>query len=72
MVGYRQKADGSLELYADCAKELPVAQERPDGKVEYVYELKDGLKWSDGSDLTAHDFVYAWNRACLLYTSRCV
>ncbi|MDI9496180.1 MAG: peptide ABC transporter substrate-binding protein [Bacillota bacterium] len=63
LVGYRQKADGSLELYADCAKELPVAQERPDGKVEYVYELKDGLKWSDGSDLTAHDFVYAWNRA---------
>ncbi|HOW23442.1 MAG TPA: peptide ABC transporter substrate-binding protein [Sedimentibacter sp.] len=63
LVGYRQKADGTLELYADCAKELPVAKERPDGKVEYVYELKDGLKWSDGSDLTAHDFVYAWNRA---------
>ena len=63
LVGYRQKADGSLELYADCAKELPVAEPAEDGKVKYVYELKDGLKWSDGSDLTAEDFVYAWNRA---------
>ena len=63
LVGYQQKEDGSLELYPDLAKELPVGKERDDGKVEYVYELKDGLKWSDGSDLTAHDFVYAWNRA---------
>mgnify|MGYP000845307718 FL=1 len=63
LVGYRQKADGTLELYADAAKELPVAEPAEDGKVKYVYELKDGLKWSDGSDLTAQDFVYAWNRA---------
>ena len=29
----------------------------------YTFTLKDGLKWSDGSDLTADDFVYAWKRA---------
>ena len=29
----------------------------------YVFTLKDGLKWSDGSDLTAADFEYAWKRA---------
>ena len=29
----------------------------------YTFTLRDGLKWSDGSDLTAEDFVYAWNRA---------
>ena len=28
-----------------------------------TFHLRDGLKWSDGSDLTAEDFVYAWNRA---------
>lgn len=63
LVGYRQKDDGSLELYADVAKELPDPVETADGMVSYTYELKDGMKWSDGSDLTAHDFVYAWNRA---------
>ena len=29
----------------------------------YTFTLKEGLKWSDGSDLTADDFVYAWKRA---------
>lgn len=63
LVGYRQDKDGNLELFADCAKELPTATARDDGMVEYVFQLRDGLKWSDGTDLTAADFVYAWNRA---------
>jgi peptide/nickel transport system substrate-binding protein/oligopeptide transport system substrate-binding protein len=29
----------------------------------YTFTLKSGLKWSDGSDLTANDFVYSWKRA---------
>ncbi len=29
----------------------------------YTFTLRDGLKWSDGSDLTAKDFEYAWKRA---------
>lgn len=29
----------------------------------YTFKLKSGLKWSDGSPLTAQDFVYSWNRA---------
>ncbi len=32
-------------------------------KLTYTFTLRDGLKWSDGSPLTAGDFVYAWNRA---------
>lgn len=63
LVGYEQAEDGSLKLVADCAKELPEATTTEDGKTAYTYELKDGLKWSDGSDLTAADFVWAWNRA---------
>lgn len=63
LVGYRQDANGKLELFADCAKEIPTATATADGKVQYVFTLKDGLKWSDGSPLTAADFVYAWNRA---------
>ncbi|NLP37416.1 MAG: peptide ABC transporter substrate-binding protein [Firmicutes bacterium] len=29
----------------------------------YTFTLRDGLTWSDGSPLTAEDFVYSWNRA---------
>lgn len=32
-----------------------------DGTV-YTFHLRDGLKWSDGSDLTASDFVYSYKR----------
>jgi oligopeptide transport system substrate-binding protein len=33
-----------------------------DGTVTLVYTLRRGLKWSDGSALTAEDFVYTWQR----------
>lgn len=32
-----------------------------DGTV-YTFHLRDGLKWSDGTDLTAEDYVYALQR----------
>jgi len=34
-----------------------------DDGLTYTFKLREGLKWSDGKPLTAHDFVYAWNRA---------
>lgn len=30
----------------------------------WTFHLRDGLKWSDGTDLTANDFVYSWKRVC--------
>ena len=33
-----------------------------DGLV-YTFTMKDGLMWSDGSELTAKDFEYSWKRA---------
>ncbi len=42
-----------------CATGYTVSE---DG-LTYTVTLKDGLKWSDGSDLTAADFVYSWKRA---------
>lgn len=29
---------------------------------QYRFELRPDLKWSDGTPLTAHDFVFAWQR----------
>lgn len=43
-----------------------VAAEMPeisDDHMTYTIKLKDNAKWSDGSKVTAHDFVYAWRRA---------
>ena len=29
----------------------------------YTFAIREGLKWSDGTDLTAKDFEYSWKRA---------
>ena len=34
----------------------------PDG-ITYTFNLRAGLKWSDGQPLTAKDFEYSWKRA---------
>ena len=56
-------ADGKLQIVADCAESLPEGVVNEDGTVTYTYTLRDGLKWSDGQDLKASDFVFAWKRA---------
>ena len=33
-----------------------------DDQLTWTFHLRDGLKWSDGSALTADDFVYSWQR----------
>ena len=33
-----------------------------DDQLTWTFHLRDGLKWSDGSVLTANDFVYSWQR----------
>ena len=57
-----QTADGTLTLVADAAEELPEGVQNEDGSVTYTYKLRD-MKWSDGKDVTAADFVFAWKRA---------
>jgi len=32
-------------------------------KLTYTFHLRDNAKWSNGDPVTAHDFVYAWQRA---------
>ena len=33
-----------------------------DGTVTYTFKMREGAKWSDGEPVTAHDFVYTWQR----------
>jgi oligopeptide transport system substrate-binding protein len=51
--------DETGSIIPGAAKEWEVS---PDG-TEYTFHLRDGLKWSDGKDLTAKDFEYAWLRS---------
>ena len=60
---WAQDKDGKLVIVADSVKELVEGVANEDGTVTYTYTLRDGLKWSDGKDVTAGDFVFAWNRA---------
>ena len=60
------QSDGSYCIVPDDAEELVEGVENEDGTVTYVYTLRDGLKWSDGKELTAKDYEFAWNRAASL------
>lgn len=37
--------------------------------LNYVFTMRDGLKWSDGSELNAKDFEYSWKRAAATETA---
>lgn len=54
---YRVGKSGKPELAA--AKSV---EESADG-LTWTFKLRDNLKWSDGSKVTAADFVYSWRRA---------
>ncbi|MCR5296310.1 MAG: peptide ABC transporter substrate-binding protein [Clostridiales bacterium] len=51
--------DAKGELAPNFATGVEVSE---DG-LTYTFTIRDGLKWSDGTDLTAADFEYSWKRA---------
>ncbi|MDF1507444.1 peptide ABC transporter substrate-binding protein [Robertmurraya sp. DFI.2.37] len=53
------RLDGNQEVVEGMAEGEPEVSE--DGTV-YTFKLRDA-KWSNGEPVTAHDFVYAWQRA---------
>jgi oligopeptide transport system substrate-binding protein len=60
---WSQDDKGNLVIVPDLAVALPEGKANNDGTVTYTYTLKDGLKWSNGDALTAHDFEKSWKRA---------
>ena len=50
--------DASGSIVPGCAESWDISE---DGTV-YTFHLRDGLKWSDGTPLTANDFVYSIQR----------
>jgi oligopeptide transport system substrate-binding protein len=60
--------EGLCALDERSSAAIPAAAERwevsADGLI-YTFHLRANLKWSDGSPLSAHDFVSSWRRALL-------
>lgn len=54
-----QWVDGEAKLMPELAESYEIS----DDKLVYMFTLREGLKWSDGSNFKASDFVAAWNRA---------
>ncbi|MCR5435398.1 MAG: hypothetical protein K6F20_13555 [Bacteroidaceae bacterium] len=60
---WAQDDNGVLVIVPDAATELVEGVQNADGTVTYTYTLREGMKWSDGKDVTAADFAFAWQRA---------
>ncbi len=58
LIGY-QYVDGKPQLAPELAESYVISE---DG-LTYTFILREGLKWSDGSDFKASDVVFSWNRA---------
>jgi len=52
------RVDSKGKAQLELAKSVKVS----DDGLKYTVVLKNDLKWSDGSKLTAQDFVYSWQR----------
>lgn len=56
-----QNEDGTVTAVPALAKSYQ-CEDALDGTQTYTFTLRDDAIWSDGTAVTAHDFVYAWQR----------
>ncbi|MDO4467969.1 MAG: peptide ABC transporter substrate-binding protein [Bacillota bacterium] len=56
--------DGLMKLDADGKLVNGVAEsvEVSEDQLTHTYKIREDAKWSNGDDVTANDFVYAWHR----------
>ena len=57
---------GGLYTYdanGELAPNFATGYEVSEDGLTYTFAIRDGLKWSDGTPLTAKDFEYSWKRA---------
>lgn len=57
-ITYDNDAEGNFVTNKTILDGEPVATKNADGSKTYTFKIKKGLKWSNGSDLTAKDFVF--------------
>jgi len=52
------KVDKDGKIVPGLARKYEISEDQ----LTWTFYLRDGLKWSDGTDFTAEDFVYSWQR----------
>lgn len=57
--------DGLMQMADDGSVEKAICKEETVSKdgLHYTFKLRDDVYWSNGEQVTAHDFVYGWQRA---------
>ena len=68
----RSLFEGLLTLDAAGARPQPAVAERWEvsaDQLTYTFHLRADARWSDGSPVTSHDFLYAWRRGLLPETA---
>ncbi|GGF15440.1 peptide ABC transporter substrate-binding protein [Halobacillus andaensis] len=57
--------DGLYRLGLDTQPEPAIAEDHEESEdgLTWTFNLRDDATWSNGDPVTAHDFVYAWQRA---------
>jgi ABC-type oligopeptide transport system substrate-binding subunit len=59
LMGHSYDADGNVVLSPELAETVSMS----DDGLTYTFTLRQGLKWSDGSDFKASEVASSWNRA---------
>ena len=60
LMGWNEKADGTFELAPDLADGMPT---NADGGKTWTFKVRSGIKYSDGSAITAADIKYGVERS---------
>ncbi|NLB91753.1 MAG: peptide ABC transporter substrate-binding protein [Clostridiales bacterium] len=58
LMGY-QLVDGEAKIMPELAESYTISED----KLVYTFTLREGLKWSDGSDFKASELAASWSRA---------
>jgi oligopeptide transport system substrate-binding protein len=52
------RLDVNTRPVPDMAESVDISEDQ----LSYTFKIRDGVKWSNGDPVTAHDFEYAWKR----------
>jgi oligopeptide transport system substrate-binding protein len=52
------RLDADTRPVPDMAESVDISSDQ----LSYTFKIRDGVKWSNGDPVTAHDFEYAWKR----------